>query len=108
MTKQSRTADGLGRFGEPGHLVLLSLAGGPRHGHAILADIAEQFGITLGPGTLYGSITKLADLGLIVALDEDDRRRPYDITDTGRAALAAHLETQGAMVRLGAARLAGA
>jgi hypothetical protein len=45
----------LGRWAEPGLLVLASLAAGAKHGYAITADITEQVGVTLGPGTLYAA-----------------------------------------------------
>ena len=41
---------------DPNLLVLVSLAAGPRHGHAILLDVSEFAGVRLGPGTLYGAI----------------------------------------------------
>jgi DNA-binding PadR family transcriptional regulator len=108
MTKQRRTSGGLGRFGDPGVLVLLSVASGPRHGHAILIDVEAQFGIRLGPGTLYGAIAKLVERGLISALPDDDRRRPYQITAAGRGALAESLSMWSSVVDTGRERLAGA
>lgn len=108
MARQGRDANGLARFGEPGVLVLLSLAGGARHGYAITADVLEQTGVRLGPGTLYGALTKMVDLGLIAALPSDDRRRPYELTAAGQAALAAQLETWSRVVSTGRARLAPA
>ena len=44
----------------------------------------------LGPGTLYGAISRLEADGMIAALDSNDRRRPYEITSRGRR----HLETE--------------
>jgi DNA-binding PadR family transcriptional regulator len=105
MARQGRGDDGLARFGEPGLLILLSLSGGPRHGYAITADVEEQTGVRLGPGTLYGSLTKLVDRGLIAAVDSDDRRRPYEITSAGRAALTDHLAMWSRVTRVGALRL---
>lgn len=104
MVKQQRRDDGLARFGEPGVLVLLSLSDGPKHGYAITADVLARTGIDLGPGTLYGSLTKLVDRGLIVALPSEDRRRPYEITEPGRVALAAQLETWSRVVEAGRAQ----
>lgn len=107
MTKQrSSDESGLGRFGEPGVLVLLSLSSGPKHGYAITADVLEETGLRLGPGTLYGSIGKLCDKGLIAPLSSDDRRQPYEITDPGRRALEAHLSTWSRVVHVGRLRLA--
>jgi DNA-binding PadR family transcriptional regulator len=96
----------LARFGEPGVLVLLSLSGGAKHGYAIAGDVLEQTGVRLGPGTLYGALTKLVDRGLVAALPTEDRRRPYEITDAGRAALAAQLATWSRVVQAGRARSA--
>lgn len=106
MVKQKRDATGLARFGEPGILVLLSLSGGAKHGYAITADLLESTGFRLGPGTLYGAITKMVDLGFIAALPSDDRRRPYEITAPGRVALAAQLETWSRVVDTGRTRAA--
>ena len=105
MARQCRVEDGHARFGEPGLLVLVSLSEGPEHGYAITSDVLEQTGVRLGPGTLYGSLTKLADRGLIAAVDSEDRRRPYEITKSGRAALAEHLTTWARITRVGSLRL---
>jgi DNA-binding PadR family transcriptional regulator len=71
-------------------LILTSLAGGAKHGYAMIEDIASITGIRLGPGTLYGAIARLESEGMIEALDSDDRRRPYQINARGRR----HLETE--------------
>jgi DNA-binding PadR family transcriptional regulator len=106
VARQGRDGAGLARFGEPGVLVLLSLSGGSKHGYAITADVLEQTGVRLGPGTLYGALTKLVDKGLVVPLPAEDRRRPYEITEAGREALASQLATWTRVVRTGHARLA--
>ena len=51
--------DGLGRFAEPSVLILASLADGPKHGYALIKDIEELAGTTLGPGTLYAALARL-------------------------------------------------
>ena len=80
--------------------ILLSLAADDRHGLGIAADVKafSQGRLVLGPGTLYGTIKRLLDAGLIEDLgspsaDEDPRRRFYRITPKGRRAL--ELETEG-------------
>ncbi|MBV8162072.1 MAG: PadR family transcriptional regulator [Acidimicrobiia bacterium] len=78
----------LRRQNEPPVLILASLADGPKHGHALVKDIAAFAGVTLGPGALYGAIARLEEQGLIEALAPADRRRPYRITAAGSAALA--------------------
>lgn len=108
MARQGRDANGLARFGEPGVLVLLSLSGGAKHGYSIIADVLEQTGVRLGPGTLYGALTKMVDLGLIAPLPADDRRRPYELTVSGRSALNSQLDTWSRVVSTGRTRLAPA
>jgi DNA-binding PadR family transcriptional regulator len=105
MARQGRGGDGLARFGEPGVLVLLALSDGPKHGYAISADVHEQTGIRLGPGTLYGSLVKLVDRGLVAPLPSDDRRRPYQITEAGREALTTQLTSWSRILEAGKARL---
>jgi DNA-binding PadR family transcriptional regulator len=90
--------------------ILLSLAGDDRHGLGIAADVKAFTNgrLSLGPGTLYGTIKRLLEAGLIEDLgapsgDEDDpRRRYYRITPKGRRALEA--ETEGLASVLGVAR----
>ena len=79
----SAQLDSRRRGSDPSLLVLISLAGGPRHGHAMLRDIEEFSGHLLGPGTLYGAIERLEVDGLIEALPASDRRTPYRLTDAG-------------------------
>ena len=86
-------------------LVLASLAAGAKHGYAITQDIAEQMGITLGPGTLYGIIARLEDRGLIRPLPSDDRRRPYELTAAGAEALAERSRQLRKVADLGLTRL---
>ncbi|HVN60593.1 MAG TPA: PadR family transcriptional regulator [Gaiellaceae bacterium] len=89
---------------DPPLLILTSLASGPKHGHALLLDIEAFSGTRLGPGTLYGAITRLEQRGLIEPLDSDDRRRPYRITAAGSESLAAALAELRRIVDEGTAR----
>ena len=75
---------------DPAILVLASLADSEKHGYAIMEDIERFCGVRLGPGTLYGAITRLEERGWIRGLASDDRRRPYAMTALGRR----HLEEQ--------------
>ncbi|WP_432970692.1 PadR family transcriptional regulator [Dactylosporangium sp. CA-233914] len=95
-----------GRFSEPALLVLVSLAEGPKHGYAMQDDIAALTGERPGPGTLYGAIRRLEELGLIEALQEQERRKPYQLTASGRAALQAELSRMRAVAGTGLRRLA--
>jgi DNA-binding PadR family transcriptional regulator len=91
---------------DPGLLILISLAGGPKHGHAILLDVASFAGVRLGPGTLYGALTRLEDEHLVEPMPADGRRRPYRLTDAGRGALRARLDGLSTAVRIGQSRVA--
>ena len=73
--------------------ILVALADGDRHGYAIMRDVAEGTGgrLKLNPGTLYTTIRRLLEQGLVIELDErpdpdedDERRRYYRLTDMGR------------------------
>ncbi len=77
---------------DPGLLVMISLAAGPRHGHAIMLDVAAFAGVRLGPGTLYGAISRLEADGLLAPLAMEGRRRPYRLTDAGLADLQRRLD----------------
>jgi DNA-binding PadR family transcriptional regulator len=96
----------LGRFSEPGLLVLVSLADGPKHGYAIQDDIATLIGSRPGPGTLYGAIKRLEERGLIEAMAAQDRRKPYQLTAAGRQILRAELQRTRSVVTVGLRRLA--
>jgi DNA-binding PadR family transcriptional regulator len=95
----------LGRWAEPGLLVLASLADGAKHGYAITADIAEQVGVTLGPGTLYAALARLEQRGLIEGLPAEGRRRPYRLTASGTAELSAQATRMQQLAALSLGRL---
>ena len=84
---------------------MTSLAEGPKHGYAITIDIERLTGVRLGPGTLYGALSRLEGRGLIEALPAEDRRRPYRLTGAGSAALAEELHTLERVARSGLDRL---
>lgn len=76
---------------DPTLLVLTSLAGGDKHGYAMMDDIEQFANVRLGPGTLYGAITRLEERGWISPVGPKDRRQPYAITGAGRAYLSDEL-----------------
>jgi DNA-binding PadR family transcriptional regulator len=90
---------------DPGLLLLISLSGGPKHGHAMLLDVASFAGVRLGPGTLYGALSRIEEDGLVEALPPEGRRRPYRLTDAGLAALRGRLTGLNAAVSIGLARV---
>ena len=97
--------DQFGRFLEPALLILVSLADGPKHGYAMMVDIERLCGVRLGPGTLYGALTRLETAGWIVALPATDRRRPYQLTDSGRRILQQQLTRLQTVAATGLQRL---
>jgi len=89
----------------PALLVLASLADGDKHGYAMMEDIRAFAGVRLGPGTLYGAITRLEERGWIRALNSNDRRRPYRLTLDGRQHLQEQLAGLDQVVKAGRRRL---
>ena len=89
--------------------VLLALAGGERHGYAIMQEVARHSDgrIKMGPGTLYGTIKRLLEIKLIEESDErpdpardDERRRYYRLTGLGQRVLKAEAGRYEDMVKL--------
>lgn len=100
--------DDLGRFSDPSVLILTSLSDGPKHGYAIMTDVAAFSGMGMEPGTLYGALSRLEKRGWIRPLDTDERRRPYQITAAGQSVLAEQLKTMQQVVRTATLRTATA
>jgi DNA-binding PadR family transcriptional regulator len=90
---------------DPSVLVLASLADSDKHGYAIMIDIQAFADIELGPGTLYGVITRLEERGFIRPIASDDRRQPYRLTAAGRRYLEEELARLQSVVRVGFRRL---
>ena len=90
---------------DPGLLLLISLAGGAKHGHAILLDVEHFAGVRLGPGTLYGALSRLETAGEVEPLPKDGRRRPYRLTDPGRLTLERRLGSIQRALAVGMSRV---
>ncbi len=89
--------------------ILMALAAGDRHGYAIIQDVAQRTNnsLRLGAGTLYRSLHRMLEQGLIVEIDErpdaghdDERRRYYRITSFGAAVAKAEALRLSELVRL--------
>jgi DNA-binding PadR family transcriptional regulator len=93
------------RGADPSLLVLISLAAGPKHGHAILLDIERFMGRRLGPGTLYGAIERLERDGLIESLPAQDRRTPYRLTSDGARYVADRVSQMKRLTEIAQARV---
>ena len=76
--------------------ILIALGEGERHGYSIMQDVADRTGgkVRMSPGTLYGSIKRMLEEGLIEELTTgaDERRRFYRLTRFGRRVAAAEAE----------------
>ena len=61
----------------------------PNHGYQLMAAIEKvsQGRVNMGPGTLYGVLTRLLKDGLITIIHDDGRRKTYAITIDGKSAL---------------------
>jgi len=90
--------------------ILVALSGADRHGYGIMQEVAERTGgrTKLNPGTLYTTIQRLLEKGLIVELDQrpdpeedDERRRYYRLTPSGRRAAQLELVRLTELVTLG-------
>jgi DNA-binding PadR family transcriptional regulator len=90
---------------DPNLLILASLADGDKHGYAIMTDVRAFANVALGPGTLYGAITRLEGRGFIRPVGGADRRQPYRLTAAGRRYLAEELAGLESVVRIGLRRL---
>lgn len=93
--------------------ILVALADEDRHGYAIIQDVAARTdgSIRLSPGTLYRSIQRMLEDGLIVETDErpspeddDERRRYYRLTTLGTAVAQAEAARLMDLVRMARAR----
>lgn len=85
------------------YYILLALLE-PSHGYGLMQHIREISGgrMEIGPGTLYGVLTRMKAEGLIVQDAEQSRRKTYHITDAGRDALAEEYRRIKNMLRDGA------
>ena len=90
---------------DPTLLVLSSLAEGDKHGYAMMLDIEAFAGIRLGPGTLYGAITRLEERGWIRPSGPRSRRQPYTLTPAGRQHLTEELSGLQQVLKTGLSRL---
>ena len=93
--------------------MLLALLSEPRHGYGIIQEVAARTAgdVRLSPGTLYRTIQRLLEQGLIeeprrrpVLSDDDPRRRYYRITPLGTATARAEMRRLTQLVRLGRER----
>jgi DNA-binding PadR family transcriptional regulator len=94
--------------------MLAALAAGPRHGYAIRQEVEARTegAVRLWPASLYGALQEMTERGWIretaspLGGDDDARRRYYEMTGTGRAALGEEARRLEALAAFARARLA--
>ena len=88
--------------------ILITLADGEAHGYAMMQEVTRRSGgtVRLGPGTLYGAISRLLEDGIIEECEErpdpemdDTRRRYYRLTKFGGRVLAVETERLAELVK---------
>ena len=74
-----------GPMTEAMYYVLLALMN-PNHGYQLMSSIKEvsKGRVNMGPGTLYGVLSRMLKEGLIIVIDDDGRRKTYAITPEGK------------------------
>ena len=96
---------------EPVLLILMSLAGQPRHGYSILKDVERMSDgrVTLSTGTLYGALRRLLDDAWIERFEEKETprgRQAYRLTAQGRRNLQLEVDRMKHLTRLASLRVA--
>lgn len=96
---------------EPVLLILLSLAGQPRHGYSILKDVERMSDgrVLLSTGTLYGALRRLLDDDWIERFEEEETsrgRQAYRLTPHGRRNLQLEVDRMKHLTRLAGLRVA--
>lgn len=103
----ARPAERLGPLPRSQLHILLALADGEKHGYAVMKEVESMTGgeVTMGPGTVYTTIKRLLELGLIVEAgdrvdaSDEKRRRYYRATPNGLAVLASETKRLARLVR---------
>ncbi len=82
-----------GPMTEAAYYILLALLK-PGHGYGMMQRIRELSGgrLVMGPGTLYGVLSRMSKEGLIILTGEEGRRKNYAITEAGKTALLAEYD----------------
>lgn len=96
---------------EPVLLILLSLAGQPQHGYAILKDVERMSSgrVILSTGTLYGALRRLLEDDWIERFEEEETsrgRQAYRLTSQGHSNLQAEIDRMKNLTRLATLRVA--
>lgn len=105
MTDRPRGVDHLLPLKPKALHILLALADGPRHGYSIMQEVAARSDgqVRIWPAALYGALRELEEQDLIVEskerpADDDERRRYFELTPTGKRVLSAEVRRLEAIV----------
>ena len=87
---------------EASYYILVALAE-PLHGYGVMQKVEamSQGTVKIGPGTLYGAFDTLEKSGLIVMVNEEDRRKSYTLTPKGKTVLLGQIRRLEIMIRSG-------
>lgn len=105
MESEQRTSESLLPLPDGMFYILLSLRGGEKHGYAIMKEVQNKTDgeIRMGTGSLYRSLGKMLEAGLVDSLEdypesgnEDERRRYYRLTGVGQRIMLDEFEHRGA------------
>ncbi len=103
-------AESMGALTEAVYYILLSLLQ-PMHGYGIMQNVKalSRSRVSLGAGTLYGAISTLVEKGWIKPIESsnDERKKEYVITDTGKRVLAIELDRLEELIQNGRQLLGG-
>jgi PadR family transcriptional regulator, regulatory protein PadR len=103
---------GVGSLSEQSFLILAALADRPRHGYALVAEVATLSGgrVNLRASTLYAALERLSTRGLVEPerdeVENGRLRRYYRLTDAGAAAVAEETARMAAQAKAARQRLA--
>ncbi len=103
-------AESMGALTEAVYYILLSLLQ-PMHGYGIMQNVKalSRSRVSMGAGTLYGAISTLVEKGWIKPIESsnDERKKEYVITDTGKRVLAIELNRLEELIQNGRQILGG-
>ena len=82
--------------------ILLALTE-PLHGYGVMQKVESmsEGTVKIGPGTLYGAFTTLETEGLIIKVDEVERRKSYTLTEKGKSVIKEHIRRSKILVENG-------
>jgi len=92
----------IGQLTDLAYLILVTLIK-PRHGYSIMNEVTSLTDgiINIGPASLYTTLKRLTEIGLIKLIDDSEKKKVYFITDNGLQSLLADIEKRKRLVACG-------